>query len=101
MAVPVYIIYIPNCVPQTSQILTVSYVVLDQLSPPVHVITARKDFSGRYCFALRLFFFFFSCFFFMFAVALSLESLDGSQPNCHTRWRGRLARTLLKMAVIA
>ena len=43
--------------------------------PPV------KNFSGRYCFALRLVFF---LFFFMFAGTLSLEWLDGSQPNCHT-----------------
>ena len=50
--------------------------------------------SGRYCFALRLFFL-------MFAAALSLEWLDGSQPNFHTRWRGGLARTLLKMGVIS
>ena len=60
-----------------------------QLLPP------EKNFSGRYCFALCLFFFVFC---FMFAGALSLERLDGSQPNFHTRWRGGLARTLLKMS---
>ena len=37
----------------------------------------------------------------MFAGALSLERLDGSQLNYHTRWRGELAQTLLKMVVIA
>ena len=37
--------------------------------------------------------------FFMFAGALSLEQLYGSQPNSHTRWRGGLARILLKMGV--
>ena len=40
-------------------------------------------------------------FFFMFAGTLSLERLDGSQPNFHTRWWGGLPPTLLKMGVIA
>ena len=58
-------------------------------------VTAQKTFSAGYCFALRLFFFFF---FLMFASALSLERLDRSQPNFHTR--GGLAQTLLKMGVV-
>ena len=49
-----------------------------------------KNFSGRYCFALLFYF-----------NVCRLERLDGSQPNFHTRWRGGLAQTLLKMAVIA
>ena len=50
------------------------------------IVTAREKFSGRYCFALRLFFFMFVC-------ALSLERLDGSQPDFHKRWRGGRAQT--------
>ena len=38
--------------------------------------------------------------FFMFASALSLVRLDGSQPNFDTRWRGGLAPTLLKMGIV-
>ena len=42
------------------------------------LLPPEKNFSGRYCLAVRLFFL-------MFAGALSLERLDGSQPNFHTR----------------
>ena len=47
------------------------------------------------------FFLFIYLFFLMFVGTLSLKRLDGSQPNFHTRWMGGLARTLLKMGVIA
>ena len=33
--------------------------------------------------------------------ALSLEWLNGSQPNFKTRWRGGMARTLLKMGDVS
>ena len=52
------------------------------LCSKIHVIyetfmftETHSNFSGRYCFGLRLFFFFFVT----FAGALSLEWLDGSQ----------------------
>ena len=69
------------------------YIKVSKLCLPhskVQFLLPEKNFSGRYCFALRLFFFFF----FMFAGALSLEWIYGSQPNCHTRWTGGLAQTL-------
>ena len=43
---------------------------------------------------LRCVCFFLFFFFLMFAGTLSLERLDGSQPNFHTRWRGGLAHRL-------
>ena len=40
----------------------------------------------------------FGCVCFLMVVdALSLEWLNGSQPNFNTRWRGGIAQTLLKM----
>ena len=50
-------------------------------------ITARKDLFWKVLFCAALVFF---SLFLMFAGTLSLERLDGSQPNFHTRWRGRL-----------
>ena len=43
-------------------------------------------------------FFFLFC---MLADALSLKWLDGFQPSFHTRWKGELAWTLLKMGVVS
>ena len=43
-----------------------------------------KNVSGRYFLGLLF------SFFFYVAGALSLQLLDGSQPNFHTRWRGGL-----------
>ena len=40
------------------------------------------------------------CALFMFAGALSADQLDGAQPNFHTRWRGGLVQTPLKMGVV-
>ena len=74
---------------------TSSRIQMNKCTNRIYSFTARKNFSRRYCFALCLFFFFS----FMF-VALSLERFEGSQPKFHTRWRGGLARTLLKMCVI-
>ena len=37
----------------------------------------------------------------MFAGTPSLEQLDGSQPNFHTRWRGGLAQIVLKIGIVA
>ena len=54
------------------------------------------SFVLRYCFVLRLFFFL--SFFLMFSGVLSLERVDGSQPNFHTWYTGGLPQTLLKMA---
>ena len=42
--------------------------------------------------------YFFSLFYVV--CALSLEWIDGSQPNFHTRWRSGLAQTLRKMGVV-
>ena len=63
------------------------------------VITAPKVLFRKVLFcAVSVFFL---LFFKMFEGALSLEWLDRSQPNFHTRWMGGLAQTLLKIAVIA
>ena len=63
------------------------------------IFTARKYLFRKVLFCAASVFSFF--FFFMFAGTLSLERLDRSQPNFHTRWRGGLAQTLFKMGVIA
>ena len=68
--------------------------------PGAIVFTARKELFWKVLFCAASVFFFF-CFFLMFAGALSLERLDESQPNFHTRWRGGLAQTLFKMGVVA
>ena len=73
----------------------------DDISPNTHTmehklkfITAQKIFFRKVLFCAA------SVFFLMFASALSLERLDGSQPNFHTKWRGGLVRTVLKMGVV-
>ena len=60
------------------------------------IITARKELFQKVLFCAASGFFLFL----MFAGALSLEWLDGPQPNFHTRSRGELAQTLLKMGII-
>ena len=70
--------------------------LMSRLEAVVQPLTARNSTAwflppGRYCFGCVCFYFFF-----MFARALSLEWLDGSQLKFHTRWRGKLARTLLE-----